>query len=79
MRTFVLLILLLAVLTPSAALAKTFGQGISLSDETAISSIIDNPVAYVGKKVKVSGFAYPENLFGQADQAFVTTGLRLQF
>jgi len=55
MRTFVLLILLLAVLTPSAALAKTFGEGISLSDVTAISSIIDNPVAYVGKKVKVSG------------------------
>ena len=27
MRTFVLLITLLAVLTPSAALAKTFGQG----------------------------------------------------
>jgi hypothetical protein len=55
MRTFVLLIILLAVLTSSAALAKTFGQGISLIDETAISSIIDNPVAYVGKKVKVSG------------------------
>ena len=55
MRTFVLLIILLAVLTPSGAFAKTFGQGISLSDETAISSIIDNPVAYVGKKVKVSG------------------------
>ena len=55
MRTFILLIILLAMLTPSTALAKTFGQGISLSDKTAISSIIDNPGAYVGKKVKVSG------------------------
>jgi len=55
MRTFILLIILLAMLTPSTALAKTFGQGISLSDKTAISLIIDNPGAYVGKKVKVSG------------------------
>jgi len=55
MRIFLVVITVAAVLVPSAALAVTFGQGISLLEETTISSIIDNPVAYVGHKVKVSG------------------------
>jgi hypothetical protein len=55
MRTFLLTVLLTAMLSPVTTFAKDFGQGLTLTEETAISSIIDNPEAYVGKKVKVSG------------------------
>ena len=55
MRTFILALSLVVMLAPASGLAKTFGQPVSLSEETAISSIIDNPDAYVGRKVKVSG------------------------
>lgn len=55
MRTFLLTVLLTAMLSPVTTFAKDFGQGLTLTEETAISAIIDNPEAYVGKKVKVSG------------------------
>ena len=55
MRRSIVTILFILMLIPSLAFAKTFGQGLTLSEETAISAIIDNPVAYVGTKVKVSG------------------------
>jgi len=55
MRTFLVAILLVAMLSPVTAFAKDFGKGVSLSEETAISSILDTPADYVGKKVKVSG------------------------
>jgi len=55
MRIFITTIVLLSLFLPSVALAKTYGQGVTLSEETAISAIIDNPSNYVGQKVKVSG------------------------
>ena len=55
MRTFLVILAAVTILVPSATFAKTFGQGVSLLEQTAISSIIDNPVAYVGHRVKVSG------------------------
>lgn len=55
MRTSFIFILLITLLIPSAVLAKSFGQGVTLSTETAISAILDNPATYVGKKVKVTG------------------------
>ena len=55
MRTFLVIFLLAAMLPPASAIAKDFGKGVTLSEETAISSILDTPADYVGKKVKVSG------------------------
>jgi len=55
MRRFIVVSLFFLMLIPSVAFSKTFGQGVTLPEETAISSIIDNPAAYVGKTVKVSG------------------------
>jgi len=55
MRAFILVLSLVVMLAPTNGLAKTFGEPVSLSEETAVSSIIDNPDAYVGRKVKVSG------------------------
>lgn len=55
MRIFLITVLLAAMLSPAAVVAKDFGQGVTLSEETAISSILDNPADYVGKKVIVSG------------------------
>jgi len=55
MRILITAIVLFSLLIPSVVLAKTFGQGVTLSEETAISAIIDNPASYVGQKVKVSG------------------------
>jgi hypothetical protein len=47
--------LFVAMLSPVTSFAKDFGKGVTLSEETAISSILDHPADYVGKKVKVSG------------------------
>lgn len=55
MRIFLSTLLLAALLFPAAVIANDFGQGVSLSEETAISSILDTPADYIGKKVKVSG------------------------
>ncbi len=55
MRTFLVILAAVTILVPSATFARTFGQGVSQLEQTAISSIIDNPVAYVGHRVKVSG------------------------
>jgi len=55
MRIFITTVLLFSLLIPSIVLAKTFGQAVTLTEETAISAIIDNPATYVGQKVKVSG------------------------
>ena len=55
MRIFLITILLVVMLSPATTFAKDFGQGVTLTEETAISSIIDNPENYIGKKVKVSG------------------------
>ena len=55
MRIFLTTLLLLSMLSTTTVSAKDFGQGVTLSEETTISSILDNPTNYVGKKVKVSG------------------------
>jgi hypothetical protein len=55
MRILVVSFLVISLLSPAFVFAKSFGQGVSLAEETAISAIIDNPEKYVGKKVKVSG------------------------
>lgn len=55
MRNLLILIALVSLLNPSLTVAKTFGHAVTLAEETAISSIIDNPETYVGKTVKVSG------------------------
>ena len=55
MRIFITTVVLLSLFLPSVVFAKTFGQGVTLTEETAISAIDDNPATYVGKKVKVSG------------------------
>ena len=55
MRTHLLILIVLALLHPSVTMAKTFGAGVSLSEETPLSAIIDNPDSYVGKPVKVTG------------------------
>lgn len=55
MRNFLVATLFVFMLCPSIAVAKDFGQGVTLSEETAISAIIDKPENYVGKTVKVSG------------------------
>ena len=55
MRTLMATFLFVAMLSPVTSFAKDFGKGVTLSEETAISSILDHPADYVGKKVKVSG------------------------
>ena len=55
MRLFITAIVLFSLFIPSVVLAKTFGQGVTLNETTAISAIIDNPASYVGQTVKVTG------------------------
>jgi len=55
MKLFVTIFLAFSLLMPTAALAKSFGAGVTLAEMTPISAIIDNPDQYVGKTVKVSG------------------------
>ncbi|PLX78519.1 MAG: DUF4920 domain-containing protein [Desulfuromonas sp.] len=54
MRTFLLLLAMVLLMT-NTVLAKSFGNGVSLAETTAISSILDQPEEYLGKQVKVSG------------------------
>lgn len=55
MRVVLVCLSLVLVLISSTAFAKSFGEGVSLAKETAISAIIDQPESYVGQRVKVSG------------------------
>lgn len=55
MRIIIVATLVVSLLVPVAAIAKSFGQGVALTEETAISAILDTPAAFVGRKVKVSG------------------------
>lgn len=55
MNRILVVTLIVFLFIPSFSLAKTFGEGVMLAEETPISSIIDNPQDYVGKTVKVSG------------------------
>ncbi len=50
-----LLVILLVCLAASTALAKDFGDGISLKKTTLVSELIDNGDAYVGQRVRVRG------------------------
>lgn len=47
--------LFLLLLLASPALAKTFGVGLSLDKTTALTDILSNSDAYVGKKVQLKG------------------------
>lgn len=49
------LVLCVALLLPGSVWAKTFGAGVTLSDVTPVSAILDAPQDYVGKTVKVAG------------------------
>lgn len=49
------LIILLVSLVASSALAKSFGDGISLQKATLVSELIENGDAYVGQRVQVRG------------------------
>jgi hypothetical protein len=55
MRAFLVAVLLVSILAPSSVFARTYGQGITLTEGTAISAILDNPSTYVGQQVKVTG------------------------
>ena len=55
MRTIIVAVLFVSMLSPASTFAKSFGSAIELSEETAISSILDHPESYVDRKVKVSG------------------------
>jgi hypothetical protein len=49
------LTLALAVALPGAALAKTYGKGVTLKESTRISELIAGADTYVGKAVRVEG------------------------
>lgn len=56
MRTYALLFTLFTLIASSVDAAETtFGNGVHLNETTAISAILNNPDAYIGKTVKISG------------------------
>jgi len=52
---FLSLILVLLCVGQVAAKSRTYGKGIQLTEVTKISTILDNPESYEGKRVKVAG------------------------
>ncbi len=53
MRTFLVTILFVCCAIPDRrAFAKDFGQGVTLSEETAISAILDNPATMLVRRSK---------------------------
>lgn len=56
MKKYTLLFTLFVLIATSLDAAETtFGKGVHLNETTAISAILDNPDAYIGKTVKISG------------------------
>ena len=52
--TFIFLALALTA-TLATAKTTTYGKGVNLKENTAISEILDHPDKYLGKRVKISG------------------------
>jgi hypothetical protein len=55
MKTLATTVLFIMLLMPMTAQAKSFGTGITLTETTAISAILDQPEQYVGKTVMING------------------------
>lgn len=54
-QTILLFTLLVLMFTASNAAAKTYGNGVQTQEVTAVSAILDNPDAFIGKTVRVEG------------------------
>ncbi len=54
-KIIVLFTLLVLMIPASQAAAKTYGNGVQTRDATAVSAILDNPDAFIGKTVRVEG------------------------
>ncbi len=55
MKPIIMLMVVASLFLPSTLLAKTFGKGITVKNSTPVSAILDKPMEYVGKQVKVTG------------------------
>ena len=56
MKKMFFLFTLVALMIPALqAAAKTYGNGIQTQEVTAVSAILDNPEAFIGKTVRVEG------------------------
>lgn len=55
MRRVLTALALLALLAPLAAVAETYGGGVTLAETTSIGKILAEPDAWVGKHVRVEG------------------------
>jgi len=51
------IVLIVLLLTTVHAFAKTttYGKGVHIQEETAVSELLDHPEKYLGKQVKISG------------------------
>ena len=52
---FCFVILLVAVALPVQAKTDVYGNGVTLTEPTPVSAILDNPDEYLGKTVRVEG------------------------
>ncbi len=55
LKNTLFLLLCFSLLASSSALAKSFGNGLSLAETTSLSAILADPEAYVGQKVQLKG------------------------
>lgn len=54
-KTFLLFTLLVLIIPALQATAKTYGNALQTREVTAVSAILDNPDAFIGKTVRVEG------------------------
>lgn len=55
-RYLLIFFLLMLVMAPSLhAATKTYGKGVHVQEVTAVSAILDNPDAFIGKTVRIEG------------------------
>lgn len=54
-RMFILFIFFLIITPTVNAAAKTYGDGVTVQEATAVSAIFDNPEAFIGKTVRIEG------------------------
>ena len=55
MKKSIMALTLLALLFSTTAYAQTFGAGLTLNTTTLLSTVLENPDTYLGKKVQIKG------------------------
>ena len=55
MKRIILFFILIALIAPVNAAAKTYGKGVNVQELTSVLAILDTPDTFIGKTVRIEG------------------------